>query len=134
MSTDRDYPNYGDVREGFTMQPCGPDGRPVNHGQHYANANSLEDALSYAERVLAAGNMMGHRVTSVQIDGTMMEFVGTGWRHTRGTVSRRIRGTYGYPAEDANKVCREEWGLDAMRMQHPRRFDGSCPCGEFKPR
>lgn len=75
---------YGARAMSFTMQPCGPDGHPINGGNHYANAATLFGARDFARRLLdnpdPDSRYLGHRVDSVSISGGMYQFAGTSWR------------------------------------------------------
>jgi hypothetical protein len=84
----------GDRRMSFEMQPCGKDGRPVNHGMSYANANNLDGARKYAERVLAGG-LGGVTVHSVEVIGQLMEFYGPAWRPVTGADAHYERHIFG---------------------------------------
>ena len=71
----------GDRKWSFTMQPCGRDGKPINGGNHYADADTLEGARSWARKVLAkpGGRHLDYPVRSVAISGCVHEFRGDGW-------------------------------------------------------
>lgn len=80
---------YGDRRMSFTMQPCGRNGRPINGGNHYANANTLDAAREYAHGILALPHYFGYQIESVEINGGMYEFRGTAWASLHGTEGQR---------------------------------------------
>lgn len=75
-------PGIGERRMSFLIQPCGPDGGPINGGNSYANANAIGDARNSALRMLgsnADGTYLGRRVESVDITGRLVEFTGHAW-------------------------------------------------------
>lgn len=93
MGLDQPQPRYGDRRIGFTMQPCWADGQPAHGGNHYANADTLEDARAYAYRMLTGtlgvAPCCPRRPASVTIDGCTWEFAPGAWRrvHEKGVYS-----------------------------------------------
>lgn len=125
----------GDRRMTFTMQPCGRDGQPVNGGNHYANANTLDDAREYARKMLASGECMGYVVRSVEINGGLYEFYGPAWRRVTGPDSARHHEVieselpYPYTADDLKKQCYDTTVMDVFETVHERRSDGTCRCG-----
>jgi len=80
----------GERRMSYRMDPCGPNGRYINGGNHYANASTIEDARTYARNVLTNG-LMGYTLDSVEIVGQLMEFYGPAWRPVTGPEARYMR-------------------------------------------
>lgn len=83
---------FGTIRMLYTMQPCGADGRPINGGNHYANANTIESARDYARDVLARKEYLGYTIDSVDIWGVTSRLTHAGWtRHPGPTEHEVIR-------------------------------------------
>lgn len=74
----------GEIRMGYTMQPCDAAGRWINGGNHYANADTIEHAREFAARVLAGERYLGYVVSSVEIVGQEWRFTGVSWRAVAG--------------------------------------------------
>jgi hypothetical protein len=124
---------YGTRRMSFTMQPCGRNGQPINYGNHYANAHTLEDAHDYARRVLASGEVMGYTVRSVSIDGALYEFTGHAWVSLHSDYHHEVIHSelpYPYTADDLKKQCYDTTVMDYFETVHERRSDGTCRCGD----
>lgn len=49
----------GTVQMSYWIDPCGLDGRPINGGMSYANADTAEKARQTAERWLRPGSRLG---------------------------------------------------------------------------
>ena len=128
-----DHPAYGERRDFYRMYPHGADGRPVNNGWSYANADTIDRAREWSRSILAKLTTGPVGITSVHITGEIVEWTYSGWKRVGLLPGEVIRGTYSYPDADQAKKCGEFWMADAMRFIHPRRFDGSCPCGENPP-
>lgn len=69
-------PEWGAREMSFWIQPCGADGRPINGGNHYANANTVEAAREVARDILARREYFGYRIDSVEIAGAQVELRG----------------------------------------------------------
>lgn len=121
----------------YEMQPCDRAGRPINGGNHYANADTIEGAREFAANVLRRDEFLGYRVWSVEITGRLMEFSGFAWAEVPAQDGGRrehetIKRTTPLPltAADLKMTCYFTTILDYPETVHESRSDGSCKCGE----
>jgi hypothetical protein len=82
-------PRYNEIRTVWTMQPLGVNGRPINGGNHYANAETREAAVEWAETILTKKVHLGHTITGVEIVGNARIWTGTTWDFTKPYHSHR---------------------------------------------
>lgn len=138
--SEREMPKIGDVRWSYTMQPCGLDGKWINGGNHYANANSREDAEASARRMLGTDGIYRGGgtwvLTAVEVYGQEVEFYGPAWRPLKGGRSESFRVTradVGLPPVLLNPReprCWDTTALDYFETVHAMMSDGSCQCGD----
>lgn len=120
----------------YTMQPLDRNGRYINGGNHYANADTIQRAREWANKV-AGTTHCGWFVWGVQIVGELMEFRGA-WHVVSGQDGRyesetvRWTGPAPLTAADERKSCYPTTVLDFYEVVHERRSDGSCKCGQHK--
>jgi hypothetical protein len=124
----------GDIEMSYMIQPIGLDGREINGGMHYANANTAERARAIAERMLKGGTYRGYVLSGVTVYGQEVRLGYSAWQPVKG-------GRY-----DSFRVTREEVGvppvfltgethcwdttvLDYAERVHAMMSDGSCQCG-----
>ena len=124
----------GDIKMSYLMQPCGLDGRPINGGNHYADADTIDAARDYANRMLGLDDTsIEYRLGSVEIVGREMRFTGKCWSPVPGGRFERevIRRNRPVPlsAADLAKTCYPTTIRDFYELVHERREDGSCKCG-----
>jgi hypothetical protein len=140
MSEQRQQAQIGDVRWSYTIQPVGLDGKWINGGNHYSNANSREDAEDTARRMLGADGIYGGSGTSVLsgagVYGQEMEFYGPAWRPLKGgrsesfTVTRADVGLPPVFLRSAETRCYDTTVMDYFETVHAMKTDGSCQCGD----
>lgn len=128
----------GERRMSYEMQPCGRDGRPINGGNHYANAGTIEDAREYAARVVGKPyGGTGPWVAGVEIIGRMVEFYGPAWRAVTGPGAQWhhevVKSATAAPltATDQRMACYDTTVMDYFETVHERRSNGSCKCGKY---
>lgn len=99
---------YGEQRMSFTMQPCGRNGQPINGGNHYADAHTIEDARAFAHDILAEHRYLGYVVRSVSIWGCLYEFRGYAWVPLYQQYHSEVIHSalpYPYTADDLTQTC-----------------------------
>ena len=117
---------YGDRKESYWMDPRTLSGGEVNHGWSYANADTLEDALKWADQVL---NSPGSTYGYVDVSGNIVEFRGDGWHQIRGIYSTRFARTTPVTLSDRDLAMECRFFDAADQFVHELRSDGSCACG-----
>ena len=130
----------GDRRMSFEMQPLGRDMRPLNGGNHYANADTIEGARAYAARVVGKeyNGSPFMWVAGVSITGQRMEFAGYAWRPLRGNedgftwVQETVKAETPAPLlpRDEGLHCYDTTVMDYFETVHEIRSNGSCRCGK----
>lgn len=139
MATKSQTP-IGTRRMSYEMQPLGANGMPINGGNHYANADTIERAREWANQIVSKGEHLGYTIYGVSITGEMMELSWDSWKPVTGLDARFehevIRRTRPVPlsANDERKSCYPTTILDFYEVVHERRSDGSCRCGKHGPR
>lgn len=133
-AAERERPQIGDVRWSYLLQPCAADGREVNGGMSYANANSREDAEQTARRMLGRGADHLGKVTAY---GREMEFYGPAWRPVKGGATDYFevtRADVGLPPvlvdPRGEQRCWDTTVMDYFETVHVMLTDGSCVCGD----
>lgn len=134
--TERERVQIGTVRWSYWIDPCAVNGRPINGGNHYANADNAEDARKTAEAMLSGdGVYLGYTLGSVSCDGGEVEFVGSGWAPLKG--GRRdsftvTRADVGVPPVflTGETQCWNTTVMDYFETVHAMRTDGTCQCGD----
>lgn len=137
---EREMPEIGDVRWSYELQPVGLDGRWINGGNHYSNANSREDAIESARRKFGADGVYHGSGTwtllAVDVYGQEMEFYGPAWRPLKGGRSESFqvtRADVGLPPVFLNRHhqgCYDTTVMDYFETVHAMMSDGSCQCGD----
>jgi len=124
----------------YEMQPLDLRGRWINGGNNYANADTIEGARAYADRVIGRSpHWAGTFIAGVSIVGQMMEFHGATWRPALGDGARheseivRWDGPVPLTPADERKSCYSTTVLDYYEIVHEPRSDGSCKCGKYPP-
>lgn len=129
----------GDIKMSYEMQPVGLDGRWINGGNHYANADTAEGARDYARRVLTSENGQYYSpytstLIGVDVYGQEMEFYGPAWQAVRGGRTESFRVTREELGLPPVFLTRETMCWDTTVMDYPERVhammsNGSCQCG-----
>jgi hypothetical protein len=130
-------PNIGDVRWSYWILPRAVNGNDINGGNHYANADSAEDARATAERMIGGdGVYLGYTLGSVACDGGEVEFTGSGWAPLKGgrtdsfVVSRAEVGAEPVFLRRDETRCYDSTTMDYFETVHAMKTDGSCQCGD----
>ncbi len=121
----------GTVKMSYLIQPCGLDGREINGGMSYCNADTAEQARADAERMLGPGSMLG----SVTVYGREMRLGYSAWQQVTGghtdffTVTRAEMGLPPLFLTSETR-CWNTTVMDYFETVHAMMSDGSCQCGD----
>jgi hypothetical protein len=127
-------PHIGTLKVSFHAVAIGQDGQPVDGGQLYGDADTIEGARDFARRVIASTSW---RVEKVTIYGREMEFTGDAWRETRNRLTREtVTRTTPLPLlpRDLTMSCYAVPATGYAERHHEIRSDGSCRCGHYPSR
>lgn len=121
----------GTVKMSYWIDPCGLDGRPINNGMSYANADTAERARVVAEQWLGPGSLLG----SVRVDGREVRLGYQAWEPVTGGRWDSFvvtRSEMGLPALFLTEEtqCWDTTVMDYPERVHAMKSDGSCQCGD----
>jgi len=74
----------GTVRMSYLIDPYGLDGRMINGGNHYANADTPEAGRETAERMLHGERYLGYVLSKVVVYGREMRLGSECWSEVPG--------------------------------------------------
>lgn len=122
----------GDVKMSYLINSLDGQGREVNGGMSYANADTIEGALDWARRWLEGGAF------SVSIYGRELRLGWQCWQELPGgkrdfrTVTRAELGLPPKLLNSARPEC-QKIHVEPYETWHSMLTDGSCVCGETRP-
>jgi hypothetical protein len=134
--SERERPQIGDVRWSYLIQPCGLDGREINGGMHYSNANSREDAEASARhKIDGDGTYLGYMLSKVTVYGREMRLGYAAWEPLKGGRTESFEVTRADVGAEpvfltAETQCWDTTVMDYFETVHAMMTDGTCQCGD----
>jgi hypothetical protein len=135
MGYERERVKIGTVRMSYLMQPVGLDGREVNGGMSYANADSPERAREWALAVMKSDGPAGG-LSKVTVSGRELRLGYQGWAQIKGGRTEYFevtRADAGLPPVFLDRGKTRCWNtavMDYFETVHAMMTDGSCQCGD----
>lgn len=133
--SERERPQIGDVKMSYLIQPVGLDGREVNGGMSYSNANTREDAEGVARRWMSEDSRFGS-LSKVTVYGREMRLGYAAWEPVKGgrteyfEVTRADAGAEPVFLRRDQTQCYDTTVMDYFETVHAMKTDGSCQCGD----
>lgn len=132
---EHERPQIGDVRMSYLIQPVGLNGREINGGMSYSNANTREDAEKMARRWMSEGGRLGS-LSKVTVYGREMVLSYDAWQPIKEgrteyfEVTREDAEVEPVFLDPSETRCWDTTVMDYFETVHAMRTDGSCQCGD----